>query len=84
MATSPSSPKLLPVLLFNAAYIGIAVVASLASGNREFIFYIAVMAVLIAMFFLGEKLEWTQSLGAVAVLGSLLFVSVSSKKTTAR
>lgn len=49
MATSPSSPKLLPVLLFNAAYIGIAVVASLASGNREFIFYIAVMAVLIGV-----------------------------------
>ena len=49
MATLPPSPKLLPVLLFNAAYIAVAVVASLASGNSEFIFYIVVMAVLIGV-----------------------------------
>lgn len=49
MASPSSTPRLLPVLLFTAAYIGIAVVASLSTGNKEFIFYIVVMAVLIGV-----------------------------------
>jgi hypothetical protein len=49
MASTTSTPRLLPVLLFTAAYIGIAVVASLSTGNKEFIFYIVVMAFLIGV-----------------------------------
>ena len=45
--TSPA--KLLPVLLLNAAYMIAAVAGSVAQGNREFIFYIVVMLVLIAV-----------------------------------
>ena len=41
--------KLLPVLLFNAAYMIAAVAGSVAQGNREFIFYIVVMVVLIGV-----------------------------------
>lgn len=41
--------KLLPVLLFNAAYLTAAAVGAAISGNREFIFYIVVMLVLIGV-----------------------------------
>jgi uncharacterized membrane protein len=41
--------KLLPVLLFNAAYMVAAVTGSVMQGNREFIFYIVVMVVLIGV-----------------------------------
>lgn len=47
MSASPPV-KLLPVIVFNAAYIGLATAFSIARGNREFIFYIVVMLVLIA------------------------------------
>lgn len=46
---SASPPRLLPVFLFNAAYIAAATALSLARGNREFIFYIVVMLVLIVV-----------------------------------
>jgi hypothetical protein len=47
---STNSPaKLLPVFLFNAAYMIAAVAGSVAQGNREFIFYIVVMVVLIGV-----------------------------------
>lgn len=47
---APSPPvKLLPVFLFNGLYIAAAVALSLARGNTEFIFYIVVMLVLIAV-----------------------------------
>jgi len=48
MSTNPSA-KLLPVFLFNGAYIAVAVATSVARGNREFIFYIVVMVVLIGV-----------------------------------
>lgn len=48
MPANPS-PKLWPVFLFNAAYIGGAVALSLAKGNNEFIFYIVVMVILVAV-----------------------------------
>jgi hypothetical protein len=46
---SASPPRLLPVILFNAAYIAAATALSLVKGNREFIFYIVVMLVLIVV-----------------------------------
>jgi len=47
----PSAPpaKLLPVVLFNAAYMMAAIIGAIAQGNREFIFYIVVMLVLIGV-----------------------------------
>lgn len=47
----PSDPpaKLLPVVLFNAAYMLAAIVGAVVQGNREFIFYIVVMLVLISV-----------------------------------
>jgi len=42
-------PKLLPVILFNAAYMLAAIVGALTQKNSEFIFYIVVMLVLIAV-----------------------------------
>jgi len=47
--TAHPSPKLLPVFLFNGAYIGGAVALSLAKGNTEFIFYIVVMIILVGV-----------------------------------
>jgi uncharacterized membrane protein len=44
-----SPAKLLPVFLFNAAYMAAAVTGSIVQGNREFIFYIVVMVVLIGV-----------------------------------
>lgn len=47
---STNSPaKLLPVFLFNAAYMAAAVTGAIVQGNREFIFYIVVMVVLIGV-----------------------------------
>ncbi|MEZ5386523.1 MAG: DUF2238 domain-containing protein [Prosthecobacter sp.] len=46
---SASPPRLLPVFIFNFAYLIAAVALSLARGNREFIFYIVVMVVLIVV-----------------------------------
>lgn len=46
---STPPPKLLPVFLFNAAYVAAAVAGSVVQGNREFIFYIVVMLVLIGV-----------------------------------
>lgn len=47
--SSAAQVKLLPVLLFNAAYMLAAVVGAVVQGNREFIFYIVVMLVLISV-----------------------------------
>lgn len=49
MSDSGRPLKLLPIVLFNAAYMLAAVVVSLARGNREFLFYIAVMVILIGV-----------------------------------
>ncbi|MBL9180089.1 MAG: hypothetical protein JNM65_18650 [Verrucomicrobiaceae bacterium] len=48
MSTTPPA-KLLPVFLFNGTYIAVAAAMSVLRGNREFIFYIVVMLVLIAV-----------------------------------
>ncbi|WP_395743180.1 hypothetical protein [Prosthecobacter sp.] len=48
MSPSPA-PKLLPVLLFNGAYMVAAIAGAVVQGNREFIFYIVVMLVLISV-----------------------------------
>jgi uncharacterized membrane protein YjdF len=44
-----SKPRLLPIFLFTAAYMLGAVVGSAMQGNKEFIFYITVMLILIAV-----------------------------------
>lgn len=49
MSARPSSPRLLPVTLFTAAYMLAAVAGAMVQGNSEFIFYIVVMLVLIAV-----------------------------------
>jgi uncharacterized membrane protein len=41
--------KLLPIILFNAAYMLAAVAASMARGNKEFLFYLVVMLILIGV-----------------------------------
>ena len=42
-------PRLLPIFLFTAAYMLAAVVGSAVQGNKEFVFYITVMLILIAV-----------------------------------
>lgn len=49
MNARPTPPRLLPVTLFTSAYMLAAVVGALIQGNSEFIFYIVVMLVLIAV-----------------------------------
>jgi len=48
MPPTPST-KLLPVVLFNAAYMLAAVICAIVQANREFIFYIVVMLILIGV-----------------------------------
>lgn len=45
----PDSPRLLPVFLFTGSYMAAAVAGSLWQANREFVFYIVVMLVLIGV-----------------------------------
>jgi uncharacterized membrane protein YjdF len=48
--TSPLRPaNLVPIFLFNGAYVIAAIAGSVAQGNKEFIFYILVMLVLIGV-----------------------------------
>jgi hypothetical protein len=49
MSASARPLKLLPIVLFNAAYMLGAVSVSLVRGNKEFLFYIAVMVILIGV-----------------------------------
>lgn len=43
------APSLLPIALFNAAYLIAAVLGAVMQGNREFVFYIVIMLVLMAV-----------------------------------
>lgn len=47
--TTPASARVLPVALFTAAYLVAASAAAYVRGNREFVFYIAVMLLLIGL-----------------------------------
>ena len=47
--SSPTGPRLLPLALFTLTYMMAAVAGAVAAGNREFIFYIIVMLVLISV-----------------------------------
>lgn len=47
--SSQPSPRLLPIVIFNSAYMLAAIGSSVAHGNQEFIFYIVVMLVLIGV-----------------------------------
>lgn len=53
--SSPSAPRLFPVLAFTAVYMTAAVASSMVQGNREFVFYIVVMATLIAVMMLVHR-----------------------------
>lgn len=44
---TPAKPRLLPLFAFTLAYMVLSIAASIAAGNKEFIFYIVVMIVLI-------------------------------------
>lgn len=48
MPPAPTA-KLLPVVLFNSAYMLAAVIGAIVQGNSEFIFYIVVMLILIGV-----------------------------------
>lgn len=61
--TSPQPPRLLPILLFNGAYLAAAAVGLVTQRNGEFIFYLAVMLVLIAvMSVVHSRVRLTQGL----------------------
>ena len=71
MSTVPS-PRLLPLFAFTAFYMLAAVAGSMAQGNKEFIFYIVVMLVLIAVMtwvhrlvHLSTGLLWALSIGGL-------------------
>jgi hypothetical protein len=65
MNARPTPPRLLPVTLFTSAYMLAAVLGALTQGNSEFIFYIVVMLVLIAVMSLVH--------GRVGLSGGLLW-----------
>lgn len=73
-------PRLLPVFLFNAGYMVAAVAASMIKGNREFIFYIVIMCILIGVMALVHRrvglstpLLWALSLwGMMHMAGGLV------------
>lgn len=73
MSASPSGPRLLPIVVFNAAYIIASVAASMIQGNGEFVFYIVVMLVLIAVMALVHRRVGlsTPLLWALSVWGML-------------
>jgi len=50
------TPSLFPIVLFNGAYISAAVAGAVLQGNREFVFYIVIMLVLIAVMALVHRL----------------------------
>lgn len=77
--------QLLPVLEFNAAYLLAAVVASITSGNSEFILYIVIMLVLGSVVWIADRrvtfsrnVLWGLSLwGLVHMAGGLIAVPES-------
>lgn len=61
--STPPPPRLLPVFLFNGTYMAAAAAVFVARRNGEFIFYIAVMLVLIAvMTVVHRRVRLTQGL----------------------
>jgi uncharacterized membrane protein YjdF len=63
MSTPERPLKLLPVIVFNALYMAAAITSSVANGNREFLFYIIVMLVLIGvMILVHRRVRLTQPL----------------------
>lgn len=79
-APSAHAPRLGPVLSFTAAYLAAAIAGALISGNREFIFYIVVMLVLLAVVWVVHRqirmsagMLWALSAwGALHMAGGLL------------
>lgn len=69
----PTAPRLLPVLLFTALYMLAAIAGSAMQGNREFVFYIVVMLVLIgAMMLVHAKAQLSAPLlWALSIWGLL-------------
>lgn len=54
-SASPAPPRLALLLAFTLAYIAAAIITALAFGNREFVFYIAVMVVLVTVVFIVHR-----------------------------
>jgi hypothetical protein len=79
------SPGVLAAALFVAAYLAAAIVAAILSGNREFIFYIVVMTILIGAILivhwrigLSTGLLWCLAIwGALHMAGGLVPVPAS-------
>ncbi|MCB1224351.1 MAG: DUF2238 domain-containing protein [Verrucomicrobiales bacterium] len=69
----PAKPRLLGVILFTLAYMGAAMAVSARQGNGEFLFYIVVMLVLIAVVaWVHRRIQLTTGLiWALAVWGFL-------------
>lgn len=82
---STPAPRLLPVLSFTALYMLAAVAGSFLQGNREFVFYIAVMLVLISVMIVVHRkarltagLLWALSVwGLLHMAGGLVPVPAS-------
>ncbi len=68
-----TKPNLLPLAFFTGAYMLAAIGASIAAGNKEFVFYIVVMVVLIAaVMFVHRRMSLTSAqLWALSVWGLL-------------
>lgn len=71
--SSSTAPRLLPIFVFNVLYIVAAVTTSITQGNGEFMFYIAVMLVLIGVMSLVHRRVGlsTPLLWALSVWGML-------------
>ena len=80
--TDTSAPRLLPLVVFTALYMLAAVAGSMAQGNKEFVFYIVVMLVLIGVITLLHRtvmlttgLLWALSLWGLAhMVGGLVLL----------
>ncbi len=48
-ASAPAKPRLLPLFAFTLAYMVLSIAAAISAGNKEFIFYIVVMLILIGV-----------------------------------
>ncbi len=77
--------RLWPVAVFTGVYLGVALVGVLLAGNLEFLFYIAVMLVLVAAIWLVDRrvvlsggVLWALSMWGLAHMAGGLFVPPDS------
>ena len=83
--SATNTASLWPVLSFTAAYLAAAIAGAILSGNGEFVFYLVVMAILIAVIFVVHRriqippaLLWALSVwGLLHMAGGLLKIPTS-------